>query len=124
MNKFVVVLAALIAVALASSSYSVSESPSADPVINQQKGKAEQTFSDTCGDGCSWSLDTSTGILTISGTGGMKYLGWLNHRNYLKSVTIGEGITFIAKNAFAKSSSTSIVHTSIFFCLIFDVKIK
>ena len=67
-----------------------------------------------CGENLFWSLDTDTGVLTVSGTGGMadysgyKYNGvyldspapWMEHQPYIKTVIIEDGITRIGQNAF------------------------
>lgn len=57
-----------------------------------------------CGDNCSWSLDTSTGVLTITGTGDMNYTSsnapWWSYRTDISSVSMGEGLTSIGKKAF------------------------
>ena len=67
-----------------------------------------------CGENVYWSLDTDTGVLTVSGTGeiadysGYKYNGvyldvpapWMEHQPYIKTVIIEDGITRIGQNAF------------------------
>lgn len=63
------------------------------------------TYSGTCGDNLTWSLDTDTGVLEISGTGAMEDYSsssapWYSCRDYVKTVTIGDGITCIGDNAF------------------------
>ena len=79
-----------------------------------------------CGNNVTWSLDQSTGVLTISGTGDMynyqvadtdwnpyEYdlstytystnAPWWNYRNQIKSVIIEDGVTSIGDNAFSGS---------------------
>ena len=89
-----------------------------DEIINPQKSKAalKDNPSGTCGSDCSWSLNTETGELTISGTGKMDdwdfYYGvapWVDNRNSIKSVIINDGVTSIGGNAFwGYSALTSI----------------
>jgi len=66
--------------------------------------------SGTCGASATWELDTSTGVLTVSGTGAMDNykdaLGWTDSAPWddyvddITSVTVGDGITCIGNNAF------------------------
>ncbi len=71
------------------------------------------TYSGTCGDNLTWEYDTSTGVLTISGSGAMKDYSckisddklitsapWGNFYNPIKKVVISHGVTSIGKNAF------------------------
>ncbi|MBQ7996221.1 MAG: leucine-rich repeat domain-containing protein [Paludibacteraceae bacterium] len=64
--------------------------------------------SGTCGDNLTWNL--TNGVLTISGTGAMTDFNstsdnpWYGHRNAIKSVIIGDGITSIGKGAFYNCS--------------------
>lgn len=68
------------------------------------------TYSGTCGDSgdnVTWSLDTATGVFTISGTGNMKsnYTSysqrpWHSYRSNIKSVVIEDGVTSIGIYAF------------------------
>jgi hypothetical protein len=63
------------------------------------------TYSGTCGDNVKWSLNTSTGVLTISGTGRMTNYGnnspWLEYREDIKRVVIRDGVTNIGTTAFS-----------------------
>ena len=69
---------------------------------------AEDTIiTGSCGDNARWSLDTLTGILTISGTGDMytQYKpvydwGYYRYRNEIKEVIVENGITYISECAF------------------------
>lgn len=69
--------------------------------------------SGNCGTNAKWSLDTSTGVLTISGKGAtkdysdFKYVGnglapWSDSRNAIKSIVVGEGITSLGTLLFYK----------------------
>lgn len=68
-----------------------------------------QTYSGNCGasgSNVTWSLDTETGVLTISGTGAMKlYDSWYTYRSSIKTVTIGSGVTTICGYAFYNCTS-------------------
>ena len=64
-----------------------------------------QTDSGTCGDNVTWSLDTSTGKLTISGSGDMINYSysdapWYNWCSQIKTVDIQSGVTSIGDGAF------------------------
>ena len=65
-----------------------------------------ETYTGSCGDNVSYSLDTKTGVLSITGTGSMSNYGlyssapWYSDRSYVKTVTISEGVTSIGSNAF------------------------
>ena len=52
-----------------------------------------------CGENVSYSLDTSTGVLTISGTGDM-YNSLIESFRYIKSVIIENGVTSIGAHVF------------------------
>ena len=76
-----------------------------------------------CGDKVTWSLDTDTGVLTISGTGNMSDLirkegrtnvysnfpAWNDYSSMIKTVIISEGVTSIRKNAFIGCSNLTSV---------------
>lgn len=62
-----------------------------------------ETYSGTCGDYVNWSLDTDTGVLSITGTGEMTFdiiPPWCNSRNHILHVIIENGVTSIADSAF------------------------
>ncbi len=69
------------------------------------------SYSGTCGDNLTWSLDTVTGVLTISGTGAMtdysysSSVPWYSYRSYVKSVVIENGVTSIGGYAFNSCDS-------------------
>ena len=75
------------------------------------------TYSGTCGangNNVIWSLNTSTGVLTISGSGAMSnYPGvnmpWKSHRASITSVVISDGVTSIGYNAFNGCSNLTSV---------------
>ena len=64
-----------------------------------------ETYSGKCGASVNYSLDTETGVLTISGSGRMNdfYIndpGYYAYRSYIKSVVINNGVTYIGYDAF------------------------
>lgn len=71
------------------------------------------TYTGSCGTNATWSLDTSTGVLSITGTGAMNDYTystrfWKNYSSYIKSVVVGEGITYIGNCAFDLCPATSV----------------
>ncbi len=74
-----------------------------------------ETYSGTCGENLTWTLDTETGVLTISGTGAMTnytYIGedktntpWYSYSSSIKTVVISDGVTSIGSYAFAYCNS-------------------
>ncbi|MBR0161136.1 MAG: leucine-rich repeat protein [Oscillospiraceae bacterium] len=74
------------------------------------EGTAElmETYTGTCGDNLTWTLDTSTGVLTISGTGEMDdwYMGgvpeWVScgYTDRITEIVIHQGVTSIGGQAF------------------------
>ena len=72
-------------------------------------------YSGKCGDNLTWSLDTDTGVLTISGTGDMydwsydSYAPWDSNRSSVKTVVIGDSVTSIGKYAFYKCTGLTSV---------------
>ena len=64
--------------------------------------------SGTCGANLSWTLDTESSTLTISGTGAMTnyaYAPWYSYRSTIKTVVIKDGVTSIGDYAFAYCSN-------------------
>lgn len=55
---------------------------------------------DACGNNATWSLDTNSGDLIISGTGAVTVKPWLDYAKYIKSVTVEEGITMLCDSCF------------------------
>lgn len=56
--------------------------------------------SGTAGSGVTWSFDGESGRLTFSGSGKMENYSWESLKDQVKSVVIGEGITYIPPRAF------------------------
>ncbi len=78
-----------------------------------------KTYSGTCGENITWSFNTSTGALTLTGTGDMSDYAdadgclppWYEKsesNDLIKTVTISDGITSIGDYAFMGCSLTSI----------------
>ena len=67
--------------------------------------------SGTCGSDLTWSIDTDTGVLEISGTGNMSWFSspssvpWYSYRSYIKTVTISNAATNISHYAFYECSN-------------------
>lgn len=64
-----------------------------------------ETFSGSCGDNLTWTLDDVTGVLKISGTGEMTNFSgggspWMSKRNYIIHVEVNDNVTTIGNNAF------------------------
>ena len=68
------------------------------------------TYSGSCGANVRYSLDTSTGLLSITGTGAMtnysssSNVPWYSYTSYIKTVEITNGITSIGSSAFSGCS--------------------
>ena len=72
------------------------------------------TYSGTCGDNLTWSLDTDTGVLNITGTGAMTNWSyaeapWYSYYDYIKTVNIASGVTSIGDLAFSSCDSLTSV---------------
>ena len=63
----------------------------------------------SCGDNVTYSLDTSTGLLTISGTGDMYSYGPFYQNTNIKSVIIESGVTSIGDGVFQDCTSLTSV---------------
>lgn len=69
------------------------------------------TATGACGENLTWSLNTDTGELTVSGTGEMKNaassgdMPWASYNKVIKSVIVKNGVTSIGDNAFGYCSS-------------------
>ncbi len=67
---------------------------------------AGTTYSGTCGENLTWTLDSVTGLLNISGTGEMnEYVSetdvpWYSQRIIIKKAVIDDGVTSIGDHAF------------------------
>ncbi|MCR5485330.1 MAG: leucine-rich repeat domain-containing protein, partial [Clostridiales bacterium] len=73
-----------------------------------------ESASGTCGDegdNLTWTLDTSSGVLTIDGNGKMASYtssnrpGWYDYKDQITSVTVSEGVTSIGNYAFRDCSA-------------------
>ncbi|MBQ3865775.1 MAG: leucine-rich repeat protein [Clostridia bacterium] len=69
--------------------------------------KAEAaSYSGSCGTNVNWSLDTETGVLSITGTGAMYnqrgslFLPWSSQSSFVKTISIGSGVTHIGNFVF------------------------
>ena len=64
------------------------------------------TYTGSCGTNATWSLNTSTGVLSITGTGAMddytaaKQMPWYSYTKQVKSIVVGEGITRVGSMNF------------------------
>ncbi len=77
-----------------------------------------ETYSGTCGTNLTWTFDTESGTLTISGTGAMTNYTysygkpttpWQNYLSSIKTVIIEDGVTSIGGMAFCACSSLTSV---------------
>ena len=74
-----------------------------------------EVYSGSCGTNVRYSLDTSTGLLSITGTGSMSnysnpyYAGWYSNKEYVKTVEISDGVTSIGETAFYNCSKLTSV---------------
>lgn len=59
-----------------------------------------ETKTGTCGDDVTYTLDTDTGVLTISGEGEMTSHPWTADTDSIRAVIIEDGVTSIVNNAF------------------------
>ncbi|MBQ2903186.1 MAG: leucine-rich repeat domain-containing protein [Clostridia bacterium] len=76
--------------------------------------KAEAaTYEGTCGENLTWTLDTETGALVISGTGSMEEWSsstsapWYSYRSYIRSIIIDNGVTSIGRYSFVYNTNNS-----------------
>jgi hypothetical protein len=84
------------------------EPAAAQPVFAPLSFDPQAVYSGDCsasGSNVTWSLDTSTGVLAISGTGKMRdYSGssapWASYRSSISRVTISSGVVSIGNSAF------------------------
>ena len=72
------------------------------------------TYIGTCGDNLTWSLDTDTGVLNITGTGAMydysyASVPWYSYSSYIKTVNIDNSVTTISNYAFYDCDSLTSV---------------
>ncbi|MBR4702073.1 MAG: leucine-rich repeat protein [Oscillospiraceae bacterium] len=70
-----------------------------------------ETYSGTCGDNLTWSLNTTTGVLQIKGSGAMTYgsgIPWKEYRESIKELRLPDGLTSICDSAFYGCSLESV----------------
>ena len=65
------------------------------------------SYEGTCGNTVTWSFNTATGVLSISGNGAISFLSspWDSQQPSIRSVQIGDGVTSIGGSAFSGCSS-------------------
>lgn len=71
-------------------------------------GLKAEVYSGECGktgSNLSWTLDTETGELVISGEGEMNNNPWIAYKDYIRSVSIQDGVLNIVNSAFADCSN-------------------
>ena len=68
-----------------------------------------ETKTGTCGDDVTYTLDTDTGVLTISGDGEMTSHPWTADADSIRTVVIEDGVTSIADYAFSSCGSLTSV---------------
>ena len=72
------------------------------------------TVTGTHGDNLTWTFDTATGVLTVTGSGEMKdagskmYYPWYEYREEITSIVIGEGITTVSRSAFSSAGEAQV----------------
>jgi len=71
-------------------------------------------YNGTCGTGLTWTLDTSTGLLIITGSGRMtEYTAgaqpWYSYRDYITSCRIEAGVQYVAEQAFYNCTKLSTI---------------
>ena len=76
-------------------------------------GASAAETSGKCGPSAYWSFDSSTGTLTISGSGAMNDYEygdypWMDYRNSIQTIVIGDQITQIGWNAFPWTACSTI----------------
>ncbi len=80
-----------------------------------------ETYSGKCGDNLTWTLDTSTGVLEISGSGAIKDYSydddapWYSFAGYIKTIVIDNAVTSIGDYAFyyCKSLTSTMIPNSV-----------
>ena len=76
---------------------------------------AAETYTGKCGTNVTYTLNTSTGVLEINGTGAMTDYSsssdapWYSYRSYVKTVKIGDSVLWIGEYAFSNCSSLTSV---------------
>ena len=103
-----VILSAMILISLAAAAPSASAVVIADSSVSASSG--------TTGD-CTWSFDSSTGNMTITGTGNGRMgdytdetqIPWYSLRSKIKTLTLGKGVTTVSQDAFRKCTELTTV---------------
>ena len=75
-----------------------------EPATEPTEAPKPENPGGSCGSNLRWELDLATGTLTITGSGPMaagEYPAWMDHRNEITSLVIGEGVTTISHMAFS-----------------------
>ncbi|MBR6829683.1 MAG: leucine-rich repeat protein, partial [Paludibacteraceae bacterium] len=73
-----------------------------------------QNPSGSCGENVTWELNTSTGTLTITGSGAMEvytsyYIPWKNYKSSITSVVITDGVTSVSQYSFSQCENLTSV---------------
>ena len=115
MKKIVALLLSLLFVFASFSSVFAGNVTGKAPAADEEASTVREVYSGSCGangDNLTWSLDTNTGILTISGSGEMRGFagsdyynnrpGWFQYQSLIRSVVIEEGVTTISSHAFTE----------------------
>ncbi|MBQ7623797.1 MAG: leucine-rich repeat domain-containing protein, partial [Clostridia bacterium] len=73
-----------------------------------------ENYGGACGENVTWSLDTETGVLTISGTGSMSNTSyytvpWYSYRDTIKKAVIEDGVQSVGNSAFSDCITLSSV---------------
>ena len=74
-----------------------------------------EEYSGTTGD-CTWTLDTETGVMTISGEGSMDNYDswtrpqWSGKKSYIQSISINNGVTKIGNYSFYECKNLTSVN--------------
>ena len=78
-------------------------------------GASAAAYSGQCGANVQWTLDTNTGVLSVTGTGEMADYAysierpWDSNRASIKTVTIGNGVTRIGEHIFQDCTNLVVV---------------
>ncbi len=78
-------------------------------LINDSEPSEAEIYSGSCGDNVTYTFNTETGTLTISGAGEMHSTPWYSYRDSIKSVKIEDSITTIGNWAFSGCTSLTSV---------------
>lgn len=71
-----------------------------EPAFDDHTNVIWASVGGTCGENLTWTLDTDTGVLTISGEGDMTSYGWWRYTEQIRELVVQEGVTGICKYAF------------------------